>query len=690
MKYLPILGIALLSTIVSCKKSDFSFDKFSDTQIKPEVLTPLASARVLASNLFQQDSIIQYDPDGLIRLTYKQDSVFEMNADEILKDVSLGKSSSKFSIGELTITGADKNSDVTLSDLLVDASANDRDYINSIAGTTDTFPAFSSDEISMTVLPKSTDYEYLNLSKGHLVFTVRNGFPTVLKALQINIYDKAGSGSPVLLGTVSFSNVPANAVRKDSINVANRTLTNILGYAVPVADISKSSGPVLIDLNDKIDINVSYSNLKCVGGKAILPAQTIPTKTLSIDLSDPSTAAMLRNVEFGTAILPIKTTSSINTTVSIGISLPDATRSGNPISTLQINAPTGNTSSEIDLSGANIFLGSNPVKDFNMLRLRVNTNIKASSGLVLFDSSDNINIEFNASTAKFEYIDGYLGKDTFDISIDGLDVSQLAELGGGIRMENPKMHIFVNNSFGIPFLVELDITARDEKGKKLPMNVQDMLFPNPSIAERGTVKTAEFEINKSNSDIVECLGMPATVFDIKGRAIMNPNGFTGYSNHITKSSAIDLGFDADIPMTFTAKNFAYIDTLDQGNILQNLSDFDLLELKVKSSNGFPFGGTIDLIFADANYKPIDSLVKVTLVKSAVVNQNGDITQNGENMSSFMMPGSMLDLLSTKKCEYIIIRTNFNSYDDGKVPVSIYTSCALDVSLAIRAIYTSDL
>jgi hypothetical protein len=87
----------------------------------------------------------------------------------------------------LTITGADKNSDVTLSDLLVDASANDRDYINSIAGTTDTFPAFSSDEISMSVLPKSTDYEYLNLSKGHLVFTVRNGFPTVLKALQINI-----------------------------------------------------------------------------------------------------------------------------------------------------------------------------------------------------------------------------------------------------------------------------------------------------------------------------------------------------------------------------------------------------------------------------------------------------------------------------------------------------------------------
>ena len=201
MKYLPILGIALLSTIVSCKKSDFSFDKFSDTQIKPEVLTPLANARVVASNLFQQDSIIQYDPDGLIRLTYKQDSVFEMSADEILKDVSLGKNSTKFSIGEISITSTEKNSDVSLNDLLTDASASDRAKINAVAAKTDTFPTFSSDLLTMTVLAKSTDYEYLNLSKGHLVFTVRNGFPTVLKELQIKIYDKASSGSPVLLGT---------------------------------------------------------------------------------------------------------------------------------------------------------------------------------------------------------------------------------------------------------------------------------------------------------------------------------------------------------------------------------------------------------------------------------------------------------------------------------------------------------
>lgn len=690
MKFLRFIVFFLSVYFISCKKNDVNFDKFNNTKIKPEVLTPLANARIVAGDLLKQDSIIQYDPDGLIRLTFKQDSVFVMDAQEILKDVSLGKSSSKFSIGALTVAGVEENSSVSLNDLMAGATQQERDFLNFIDGKKDTFPAISSNKPDITALAESSDYEYLKISKGHLVFTVRNGFPTNLSDLQIGIYDSVNQANPVLLGTVKFNNILPNEFASDSINIGNRILSNALGYAVPVADIAKSTDSVLINLNDKIDITVTYSNLTCIGGKAILPAQQIPTEQLSIDLSDPNVDAQLRNIEFASALLPIKTTSTINTTVVVDLDLPDASVGGNPIGTLNINAPTGVTNSQLDLSNANIFLGNDPNKDHNMLRLSVSTQILASNGLVEFDSSDYIEIEFDASPAKFEYLDGYLGQDTFDISIDDLDVSQLAELGRGIRMENPKMRIYVNNSFGIPILVELDITSKDEEGNELPMNVQDMNFPYPSIAERGTIKTETFEINKSNSDIVECLGMPAVLFDIKGRAIMNPDGFTGFTNHITNSSAIDLGFDADIPMTFTAQNFAYVDTLDQGSALQGLADFDLLELKIKTNNGFPLGGTLDLIFTDSAYDVIDSLTEVTLLQSAIVDTDGKITESSENMSTFLMPGAMLDKLDARKCQYIFIRTNFNSYDKGNVPVSIYTSCALDISLAFRAIYTTEL
>lgn len=688
-----LFGLLLLSVTIisiSCKKNDVNLDKYNNTKIKPEVLTPLANARIVAGDLLKQDSIIKYDPDGLIRLTFNQDSVFVMDAQEILKDVSLGKSASRFSIGSLVVAGAQENSSVSLNDLMVGATQDERDFLDSIDGNRDTFPAINTNKADITALAENTRYEYLKISKGQLVFVVRNGFPTVLSDLQISIYDSVASVNPVLLGTVVFKNIPPFANAQDSIDIGNRTLSKILGYSVPVVDIAKSSDSVLINLKDKIDINVKFSNLTCIGGKAILPSQNIPAESLSIDLSDPSVEAMLRNIEFSDARLPVKTTSSINTTVTINIALPDASRNGSPLSSLLINAPTGVTNSLLDLSNANIFLGADTSKDHNMLRLNVATNILASNGMVEFDSSDFIEIEFDASPAKFAYLDGYLGQDTFDISIDGLDVSQLAELGRGIRMENPKMRFYLNNSFGIPILVELDITSKDEKGNELPMNVQNMNFPYPSIAERGTIKKETFEINKNNSDIVECLGMPAVLFDIRGRAIMNPDGFTGFTNHITNTSAIDLGFDADIPMTFTAQNFAYVDTLDQGRSLRGLADFDLLELKIKTINGFPLGGTIDLIFTDSAYKVIDSLVNVTLLQSAIVGTDGKITASSENMSTFLMPGLMLDKLDAKKCEYILIRTNFNSYDNGNVPVSIYTSCALDVSLAFRAIYTTEL
>ena len=685
-----LLVLSVVVFIFSCKKNDVNFDKFNNTKIKPEVLTPLANARIVAGDLLKQDSIIKYDPDGLIRLTFLQDSVFVMDAQEILKDVSLGKSSSKFSIGALTIAGFDENSSVSLDSLMAGATQEERDFLIFINGKKDTFPAISSNKLEITSLAESSDYEYLKISKGYLVFKVRNGFPTDLSDLKISIYDSVKAVNPVLIGTVSFNNIPPNATAMDSINIGNRILTNGLGYAVPQADIAKSKDSVFINLKDQIDINVTYSNLTCIGGKAKLPSQQIPSELLSIDLSDPNVDAQLRNIEFASAKIPIKTTSSINTTVVVGLDLPDASVSGNPIGTLNINAPTGVTNSELDLSNANIFLGNDPNKDHNMLRISAATQIQESNGLVEFDSADFIEIEFDASQAKFEYLDGYLGQDTFDISIDDLDVSQLAELGRGIRMENPKMRIYVNNSFGIPILVELDITSKDENANELPMNVQDMSFPYPTIAERGTIKNETFEINKSNSDIVECLGMPAVLFDIKGRAIMNPDGFTGFTNHITNKSAIDLGFDADIPMTFTAQNFAYVDTLDQGSALQGLGDFDLLELKIKTINGFPLGGTLDLIFTDSSYNVIDSLKDVTLLQSAIVDNDGKISESSENMSTFLMPGTMLDKLDAKKCEFILIRTNFNSYDNGNVPVSIYTSCKLEVSLAFRAIYTTEL
>jgi hypothetical protein len=690
MRNYSLFAILLILGIGSCKKNDLNFDKFKNTTIRPDILTPLAKVRVVASDFLKEDSIIKYDPDGLIRLSFEQKSVFTVNADSILKKISLGTSATRFTIGEIAIQNIQMGSQLTLLDLLEEASTAQKNLLNALNGTTDLFPSVNTSRSSKNTLPSNGDFEFLKISEGDLTIQIRNGLPTTMDQIEVSIFDKISSANPELLGTLIYTNILPGATAEKSIDLSGKSLSNDMGYTIPLANIKESTVPVPISLADEIQVQASIQNLKCIGGKAKLPQQTIPDELLSLDLSGPESSAMLRNIEFGTAGLPIKTTSTVNTAIKVTLELPDASKNGNALNPLVIDAGVGTSNNVLDLSGANIFLGNDLSKDHNMLRVSTKTLIQASSGMVNFDSSDYIEIEFDASTAKFEYLDGYLGRDTFDISIDDLDVSELAKLGKGIRMEDPRMRIMVENSYGIPVLVELDITSKDEQGNILSMNVPEMPFPYPSIAERGTTKDETFEISKNNSNIVNCLGMPAVLFDIKGRAIMNPNGFQGFTNHITSKSEIDLGFAADIPMTFTAQNFQRIDTLEQGKSLQGLSDFDLLELKIKSINGFPLGGSIDLVFADSSYSVIDSVMDISLLQSAIVNGQGKITASSNNLSTFTLTGSLLKKLDDRKVTYLFLKTKLNTYDQGNVPVSIFSDCALDISLAFRAIYKGEL
>jgi hypothetical protein len=231
--------------------------------------------------------------------------------------------------------------------------------------------------------------------------------------------------------------------------------------------------------------------------------------------------------------------------------------------------------------------------------------------------------------------------------------------------------------------VKLDITSKDDKNNTLPMNVDSMQFPFPTIAQKGQIKSQTFAINKTNSNIVNCLGMPAQTFTIIGKAIMNPKGFVSYTDHIVNTSTIVVGFDADIPMTFTAKDFSYTDTVENGTSLQGKTNFDFLELKIKTINGFPLDGSLDLIFTDDKYAKIDSLMNVTLLKSGIPDANGHVVTSSENMTSFLMQNDMLKKLDAQKCKYILIRANFNTYNAGTVPVSIFTDSKLDVSIAFR-------
>jgi len=71
------------------------------------------------------------------------------------------------------------------------------------------------------------------------------------------------------------------------------------------------------------------------------------------------------------------------------------------------------------------------------------------------------------------------------------------------------------------------------------------------------------------------------------------------------------------------------------------------------------------------------------LRSGIPDAKGRVITSSENMSSFLMQNDMLKKLDAQKCKYIMIRANFNTYNAGNVPVSIYTDSKLDVSIAFR-------
>ncbi len=668
-----------------CKKNTVDFDKYNNPKINPEVLTPLANAKVRITDILKQDSFIKYDPDGLIRLSVKQDNVLSINADTVLNELKLGTNFTKLSIGTLSVSNFNESAFVTLNDVIVGLNDTVKQYIQSRDGSKDTFPKISSNLASLTNIAASTEYEYLKISSGYLIFKLTNRLPTNISNIQVSLYDN--KPSQVLVGTANILNIAPMATVTDSIDISNKLLSNDLGFVVPVIEIDKSSDSVLINLNDQIDVDIEYSNIKCIGGKAKIPAQTLPITTLSVDLTNPSLNSKFRNVELAYAKLPLLTKSTINTSLNLEVLLPDATKNGNPLPKIDIAAPFGVNNTEIDLSDTKLFLGADPSKDHNILRLNLVTKIQPSIGMVEFDSSNYVQLDFDARPAKFNYLDGFLGTRSYNFNINGLDVSQLAELGNGLKLENPNMVIKVKNSAGIPVTVKFDIIAKDKQGNTLDLNAPELIFPYPSIAERGTTKSLDFLIDKSNSNIVNCLAMPAVSFDLIGTATMNPDGFTGsFDNHITNQSSFDVGFEANIPMTLTAKNFTYKDTSDVGSSLRGLTDFDFVELKIKTVNGFPMGGSLDLIFTDSLYNPIDSLKDVTLIVSGIANAKGKVVTASENMSTFLLQKQTLQKLDADKCKFIVFKTKFDTYNSGNTPVSIYTDCTLDVSIALRAKY----
>jgi hypothetical protein len=678
-----VLGIVI--GFSACKKANLDLDKYSNIkdQLKPEILTPFASISITAGKILKQDSITVHDPDGLIRFLVRQDSILTIGADSILSNITLPKSSVNFKLGEIDVPNINQTQKVTLKELVDLCDAQTQFVFNYFDGKDTIFPALTSPAGDTNSVAKATNYEYIRLSKGFLKFGLANNFPTVLSKAQVVIFDNKYGNK---LGTVNFTNILPGSKGYDSISMSGVTLSNDLAFQILSVEMVQSSGFVRIDLTDDLTIDILGTGLKTTGGKAIIPSQVIQTQLLALNLSSPTDDYKLRNVRFGAAAIPFTAESKFAENLNLSINFPDATVGGSAISPTAISLPKGSKTGSFDLSNANIFLGSVDTLTHNMLRVAVSPSISSSGNLVDFDSSDFVKLDIDPANIVIDYVDGYMGQKTWPVDVDDVEFEELAKLGKGLTLTNPKMSIIVKNSFGIPILLELSLLAKDNNGASVDMQPPTFLFGYPTIAQAGTTVNSKFDIDKSNSKIVEALGLPPTQFAISGKAYLNKDGFKGYNDFVSSKSSLSLGFEANLPLSIIAQNFSIRDTVELTDVLKGRDMFEYLELKIKSTNGFPLEGSLDLYFADANGVILDSLINTTLLASGIPDATGKVVTRSENMTSFLLDKETLKNIATetKFAQKLIFVTHFYTYNKGTQSVNIHTDNQLDIAIAFRA------
>ncbi len=674
-------SILLLSVaFIACKKSNLDLNKYDNLKIKPEVLVPLAQISTNAWDLLKNVDSIRRDGDGLIRFVVS-DSLGSIGADSILKQISLPSADVKFKLGEIDVPAINRTQSTTLGDLVKTMNDTLKFIFNTYDGKDTLFPAIDKSSTDTTHTGKATNFEYLNISKGYLVFTLTNNFPVEFTTIQVTIGDNTDNS---VLGVLNYSNVLPGASAKDSIPLGGKKLSNDLNYSINKLKSFQSPTNVRIDQTDDIVIAISGSGMKCVGGKAEIPSQNMPTQLMHLNMSSQTDDYKIRNILFGNAAIPFTAESKFAENFELAINFPDATVGGSPLTNTNITLPTGSKSGVFDLSNAKVFLGAVDTLTHNMLRVSVQPSITSSGKLVLFDSSDFVKISVDPSAIELKYVDGYLGSRSFSLSDETISFPDLERFAKGITLTNPKMTIRVKNSFGLPIQVNLELVAKNDKGATVDVDPDSMVFGFPSIANAGTTVSSTFSIDKDNSNIVPALALPPTEFMVKGTAYINKEGFKGYNDFVGDYSKLSLAFEADVPMSLMAKDILIQDTSnDVSSTLDGAEAFEFLELKIKTVNGFPMDGTLDLIFVDSAYNALDSVTNTTLIASGVPNSTGDVITATENNTSFLLSNSILQNIGGGKCKYILFKIKLNTYSNGSVSVNIKAENRLFVALAFR-------
>ncbi|MFT4521443.1 MAG: hypothetical protein ACI8ZN_000375 [Bacteroidia bacterium] len=453
-------------------------------------------------------------------------------------------------------------------------------------------------------------FQTATLNSGYLDVTLHNDLPVYVELIIFTLTNKKDGK---LLVNDTFVDIAPFSSKSKSIDLSGKTLDGILVGAVKRVKTRASSGPVLVDADKGVRVELTVRDLKPVNATAIFPAQTLVSENQEViyKFGGPQITVIRARSGF----VKMKIFSTIEEEIVIDYSFPHSAENGDYSKPFkrQYNVPpakpgeTQRIEVSFPLDGFELQYGGKDPKQAPFVNA-VYSELTARtvySGLVRnLSLDDSVYIEFGLVDIVPEFAFGDFGSKTYHLT-DPVDVPALKNVTGNIDLKDVSMRVEFENGFGIEALTTVNsLTAKNSRnGKSVALSHAGFVGPdiligkaiNPPFIPRKRT----YYFDKSTSNIEEFLEVlpDQIVPDID--ILTRPFGAKDYTDFVFYESFLKTNLILDMPVSFAADNLTFVQKKDFSFAdINNSQKIKSGSFKLEVQNDFPLSLQLQMEFLD--------------------------------------------------------------------------------------------
>lgn len=448
----------------------------------------------------------------------------------------------------------------------------------------------------------------------------------------------------------------------------------------------------------------SFSNSQSLSAAdtAVLNAAGTVTIPITVPVNFSVTGnSRVDSIFFKSGVLNVTINSTFQRNIQLAMTIPGAIKAGTALAMNFpiVYSPPGPmvSSNTANLDGYK-FNMTQIAPGFNAFSINLSLTVTGNSPPVSPGEGFTISVEMIGM--KFSKMFGYVDQQFLSPTPDTVEVDIFNNsLGAGtFTLADPKLHITLSNSFGVPILLNFNKLIGYNPFRS-PAQTIDMTtgipnplpIPIPTISQVGQTLSNSITLDNitTSNGLSDAIDFAPTHVIYQMFSQTNPGGLPppGNTNFVLDSSQFRIDLGLELPLYGTGIGFVLQDTLDnfQIEMVDNVEDF-LLRTTVE--NGFPVDVAIQIYFADSNFTILDSLVTAAdpsaqiILVAADVDGNGVVTTRGKKTTDVTMNRSRIERINTTK--HCLVKVRGSTTGGGSKKVKIYTHYGIHVEMGVKA------